>query len=45
MDTFGIIKTKLENTAVEYAKKPVFKRFIFVIKIENLKNKKMKKIY
>ena len=29
MDTFGIIKTKLENTAVEFAKKPEFKRFIF----------------
>jgi hypothetical protein len=45
MDTFGIIKTKLENTAVEFAKKPEFKRFIFEFKHLVLENKDISELY
>ena len=45
MSTFGKIKTKIENTAVELAKKPNFKRFIFEFKSLVLNNKDMSELY
>lgn len=45
MSTFGTIKTKIENTAVELAKKPTFKRFIFEFDSLILKNKDLSELY
>ena len=45
MSTFGKIKTKIENTAVELAKKPSFKRFIFEFNSLVLKNKDLSELY
>lgn len=45
MSTFGTIKTKIENTAVELAKKPSFKRFIFEFNSLVLKNKDLSELY
>jgi hypothetical protein len=45
MNTFGTIKTKIENTAVEFAKKPEFKRFIFEFKHLVLENKDLSELY
>jgi len=45
MDTFGTIKTKIENTAVELSKKPQFKRFIFEFKHLVLENKDLSELY
>jgi len=45
MDTFGTIKTKIENVAVELAKKPSFKRFIFEFNTFVLKNKDLSELY
>jgi hypothetical protein len=45
MSTFGTIKTKIENTAVELAKKPSFKRFIFEFNTLVLKNKDLSELY
>lgn len=45
MSTFGTIKTKIENTAVELAKKPSFKRFIFEFNALVLKNKDLSELY
>jgi hypothetical protein len=45
MNTFGTIKTKIENTSVELAKKPEFKRFIFELNSLILKNKDLCELY
>ena len=45
MNTFGTIKTKIEATAVELAKNPEFKRFIFEFNTLVLKNKDISEIY
>jgi hypothetical protein len=45
MNTFGTIKTKIENTAVELAKKPSFKRFIFEFNGLVLKNRDISELY
>ncbi len=45
MNTFGTIKTKIENTAIELAKKPEFKRFIFEFKHLVLENKDLSELY
>jgi hypothetical protein len=45
MNTFGTIKTKIENTAIELAKKPEFKRFIFEFKYLVLENKDLSELY
>lgn len=45
MSTFGKIKTKIENTAIELAKKPNFKRFIFEFKSLVLNNKDISELY
>jgi len=45
MNTFGVIKTKIENTAVEVSKKPEFKRFIFEFNTFVLKNKDLSELY
>jgi hypothetical protein len=45
MNTFGNIKTNIENTAVELAKKPEFKRFIFEFNSLILKNKDLSELY
>lgn len=45
MNTFGTIKTKIENTAVEFAKKPEFKRFIFEFNHLVLENKDLSELY
>jgi hypothetical protein len=45
MSTFGTIKTKIENTAVELAKNPSFKRFIFEFNAMVLKNKDLSELY
>ncbi len=45
MSTFGTIKTKIENTAVELAKKAEFKRFIFEFKHLVLENKDLSELY
>lgn len=45
MNTFGTIKTKIENTAVELSKKPQFKRFIFEFKHLVLENKDLSELY
>lgn len=45
MNTFGTIKTKIENVATELAKKPSFKRFIFEFKHLVLENKDITELY
>lgn len=45
MNTFGTIKTKIENVATELAKKPSFKRFIFEFKQLVLENKDITELY
>jgi hypothetical protein len=45
MNTFGTIKTKIENTAIELAKKPTFKRFIFEFNGLVLSNKDISELY
>lgn len=45
MSTFGTIKTKIENTAIELAKTPEFKRFIFEFKHLVLENKDLSELY
>jgi hypothetical protein len=45
MSTFGTIKTKIETTAIELAKKPSFKRFIFEFKQMVLENKDLSELY
>lgn len=45
MSTFGTIKTKIENTAVDLAKKPEFKRFLFEFKHLVLENKDLAELY
>lgn len=45
MSTFGTIKTKIENTAIELAKKPTFKRFMFEFKHIVLENKDLSELY
>jgi hypothetical protein len=45
MNTFGNIKTNIENTAVELTKKPEFKRFIFEFNSLILKNKDLSELY
>ena len=45
MSTFGTIKTKIETTAVELAKKPLFKRFIFEFNVLVLENKDISELY
>jgi membrane-associated HD superfamily phosphohydrolase len=45
MNTFGTIKTNIENTAIELAKKPSFKRFIFEFNGMVLKNKDISELY
>jgi hypothetical protein len=45
MSTFGTIKTKIETTAVELAKNPLFKRFIFEFNELVLENKDISEIY
>jgi hypothetical protein len=45
MNTFGRIKTKIENTAIELSKKPEFKRFIFEFKHLVLENKDLSELY
>jgi hypothetical protein len=45
MSTFGKIKTNIENTAIELAKKPEFKRFIFEFKHLVLENKDLSELY
>jgi len=45
MNTFGTIKTKIENTAIELAKKPTFKRFMFEFKHIVLENKDLSELY
>ena len=45
MNTFGTIKTKIEKTAIELAKKSGFKRFIFEFNSLILKNKDLSELY
>jgi len=45
MNTFGNIKTNIEKTASELAKKPEFKRFIFEFNALVLKNKDISELY
>jgi hypothetical protein len=45
MSTFGVIKTNIENTAVELSKKPSFKRFIFEFETLVLNNKDISELY
>lgn len=45
MNTFGNIKTNIEKTASELAKKPEFKRFIFEFNTLVLKNKDISELY
>jgi hypothetical protein len=45
MNTFGTIKTTIENTAIELAKKPTFKRFMFEFKHIVLENKDLSELY
>ena len=45
MSTFGNIKTNIEKTAIELAKKPQFKRFIFEFNSLVLKNKDLSELY
>lgn len=45
MNTFGKLKSKIEDTAVELAKKPSFKRFIFEFDSLILKNKDISELY
>lgn len=45
MNTFGTIKTKIENTAIELAKKPSFKKFIFEFNGLILNNKDISELY
>jgi hypothetical protein len=45
MNTFGKIKTNIENTAIEMAKKPEFKRFIFEFNGMVLNNKDISELY
>lgn len=45
MSTFGKIKTNIENTAVELAKKPTFKRFINEFNVMVLNNKDLTELY
>lgn len=45
MNTFGNIKTNIERTASELAKKPEFKRFIFEFNGLVLKNKDISELY
>jgi hypothetical protein len=45
MNTFGKIKTKIENTAIELAKKPEFKKFIFEFNALVLNNKDLSELY
>lgn len=45
MDTFGKIKTKIENTAIELAKNPEFKKFIFEFNHLVLENKDLSELY
>ena len=45
MNTFGTIKTKIENTAIKLSKKPEFKRFIFEFKHLVLENKDLSELY
>jgi len=45
MSTFGTIKTKIENTAIELAKKPEFKRFMFEFKHIVLEDKDLSELY
>ena len=45
MNTFGTIKTKIENTAIELSKKSEFKRFIFEFKHLVLENKDLSELY
>jgi hypothetical protein len=45
MNTFGTIKTKIENTAIELSKTPEFKRFIFEFKHLVLENKDLSELY
>lgn len=45
MNTFGKIKTNIENTAIELAKKPEFKKFIFEFNSLVLENKDISELY
>jgi len=45
MNTFGTIKTKIENTATELVKKPQFKRFLFEFEVLFLENKDLTELY
>lgn len=45
MSTFGVIKTNIENTAVEIAKKPSFKKFILEFNTLLLSNKDLTELY
>jgi hypothetical protein len=45
MSTFGKIKTSIENTAIEMANKPEFKRFIFEFNSMVLNNKDISELY
>jgi hypothetical protein len=45
MNTFGKIKTNIENTAIEMAKKPEFKKFIFEFNGMVLNNKDISELY
>jgi hypothetical protein len=45
MNTFGTIKTKIENTAIEISNKSEFKRFIFEFKHLVLENKDLSELY
>jgi len=45
METFGTIKTKIENVAAELAKNSSFKRFIFEFNTFVLKNKDLSELY
>jgi len=45
MSTFGIIKTKIENTASELVKDPSFKRFILEFDVLILKNRDLSELY
>jgi hypothetical protein len=45
MSTFGKIKTNIENTAIEFAKKPSFKRFISEFNRLVLENKDLSELY
>lgn len=45
MNTFGSIKTKIEQTAIDLAKKPEFKKFMVEFKTMVLENKDMSELY